>query len=371
MKKEDLLVSVVIPAYNTSNYIEKMLQNVFHQTYCNYEVIVIDDESTDGTPDIVRNCISKWNWGGQCRLIQQKHGGVSKARNLGIEQAKGEKIFFWDSDDAMEPAVIADCMDFSNKHEVNSVLYGYSNRYNDIIETPREHNLEDEYRGREIVERLMPHFLGHSYGDINNWIRGKCGIRYGKEHTALWRIMLDTAVIKNNGLKFDEKLSLGEDTRFINEYMLYETSIGFLNKCLYYLTIRKNGANLSSLNDPKKRLNDKLKLIDARNQIDLKAKMLYDIDTHPFWSGTMILSVVEMAMKLSKDKNRDLNYNYSLFKIFISNRIVRNAVNNFNPVLGLKSIPFFIMKYCGCNILFWIFYLLPNKLMQAFIKSNA
>ena len=353
------LVSIIIPTYNTGDYIAKMLEGVFRQTYSNYEVIVVDDGSTDDTVAIVKNIV-----GGKIKLIELPHGGVSAARNAGIECAKGEKIFFWDSDDTMELTTIADCLEFSEKHNVNAVLYGYANKQNGIKGRPHGHELREEYRGHEIVEELMPHFLGHSFSDINYWICGKKGLRQGKEHTALWRIMLDAQTIKDNGLRFDPSLSLGEDTRFINEYFLYETSVGFLDKCLYYLTIRESGANLLSLNNAAKRLQDKLKLVAVRKEIDRKAKAMHNVDTHSYWEGTLVLSVVEMAIRLSANKTVGFKQNYKLFKSLVDNEAVNKAVLAFRPAFGLKALPFVLMKYCGCTALFVLCSLLPNKIAK-------
>lgn len=303
--------------------------------------------------------------------MELPHGGVSKARNAGIDAAKGSKIFFWDSDDSVELTTIEKCIEFSEKLSVNSVLYGYANQKNGIKGKPHSHNLYSEYRGVEIIKYLMPHFLGHSYADINKWIKGVQSIRYGKENTALWRIMLDTNTIKEYGIKFNPNLSLGEDTVFINEYFLYETSIGFLDECLYYLTIREDGANLSSLNNAFKRLQDKLKLIEERVRIDKTAYVKYKINTHAYWTGTLVLSVVELAIRLSINKSLNLNLHqrYSLFRQFIENTIVKSAVDKFRPVLGVKGIPFVIMKLLGCKAVFVILLLLPNKIKRVIFNS--
>ncbi len=176
--------------------------------------------------------------------------------------------------------------------------------------------------------------------------------------------MLDAQTIKDNGLRFDTSLSLGEDTRFINEYFLYETSVGFWDKCLYYLTIRESGANLSSLNNAAKRLQDKLKLVAVRNEIDRKAEMMHNVDTHSYWEGTLVLSVVEMAIRLSANKSQGFRQNYRLFMSFVDNETVKKAVLAFRPAFGLKALPFVLMKYCGCTSLFVLTRLLPNKITK-------
>ena len=91
-----LLVSVIMPAYNTEEYIEKAIQSVLEQTFSNWELLVIDD----GSPDNLAEIVKKYeNRDSRTRLIQQVNQGVSVARNLGIEEAQGKYISFLDSDD--------------------------------------------------------------------------------------------------------------------------------------------------------------------------------------------------------------------------------------------------------------------------------
>ena len=89
-------VSIVIPAYNVEKYIEECLASLLKQTYKNFEVIIVNDGSTDLTPEIANvfnHCDNRFN------LISQKNSGLSASRNRGIEMAKGEYICFIDSDD--------------------------------------------------------------------------------------------------------------------------------------------------------------------------------------------------------------------------------------------------------------------------------
>lgn len=99
--------------------------------------------------------------------------------------------------------------------------------------------------------------------------------------------MLDAETIKKNELQFDSSLSLGEDTKFINTYLLYALSIGVLERTLYYLTIREGSANVTSNSDPILMTRNKIKLIDARKQIDSMA-IKEGINTNEFWQGTLI-----------------------------------------------------------------------------------
>lgn len=92
------MISVVIPLHNKEKQIENTLQSVFAQTFIDYEIIIVNDGSTDGSTDVVESINDP-----RIRLINQKNSGVSAARNRGIKEAKGEFIAFLDADDAWKP----------------------------------------------------------------------------------------------------------------------------------------------------------------------------------------------------------------------------------------------------------------------------
>ena len=102
---EKPVVSVVIPTFNRRSHVQKALHSVLSQTYTNYEVIIIDDGSTDGTGDAIRGEIAglRGNGGNRIRYFFQANQGSSIARNRGIEEAVGEWIAFLDSDDIWLP----------------------------------------------------------------------------------------------------------------------------------------------------------------------------------------------------------------------------------------------------------------------------
>src|SRR5258708_1562135 len=98
------LISVVIPTFNRARHVQAALESVLAQTYREFEVIVVDDGSTDGTGEAVRQFISQQNHNGeQIRYFFQRNQGSSLARNKGIEQARGGWIAFLDSDDVWLP----------------------------------------------------------------------------------------------------------------------------------------------------------------------------------------------------------------------------------------------------------------------------
>src|SRR6185437_3911712 len=93
------LVSVIIPCYNAEKYIGQAIESILNQTYKNFEIIIINDGSTDQSADIINNYILLDN---SIQLYNQPNKGVSASRNKGIDLAKGQIIAFLDSDDAWE-----------------------------------------------------------------------------------------------------------------------------------------------------------------------------------------------------------------------------------------------------------------------------
>ena len=173
----EYLVSVIIPAYNTELYIESMLDCVINQTYKNLEIIIVDDGSTDNTAQIIDNFAEK---DARIVAIHIENNGVSNARNKGIELAHGKKIFFWDSDDIIELETIEKVVEFSQNKNVESVLYSYSNRTNNVNSEKHFSNLKEIYEKEEILNELLPHFIGQTYQEVNDWIKGKSGLRDNK-----------------------------------------------------------------------------------------------------------------------------------------------------------------------------------------------
>ena len=92
------MISIVVPAYNAAGVIERCINSVLQQTYSDFELLIVDDGSTDNTAELVavRAALDA-----RIRLIQQANAGVSSARNTGIDAASGDLLCFIDSDDTV------------------------------------------------------------------------------------------------------------------------------------------------------------------------------------------------------------------------------------------------------------------------------
>ena len=96
----DSRLSIIIPVYNNESYLRPTLQSVLAQTYPDFEVLAVDDGSTDGSLAICQEFAQKDR---RLRIIHKENGGVSSARNRGIEEAVGKYIAFVDGDDCIDP----------------------------------------------------------------------------------------------------------------------------------------------------------------------------------------------------------------------------------------------------------------------------
>ncbi len=111
--KNDELVSIIIPVYNSAKYIDSTIKSIEEQTYKNYEAIFIDDNSQDNSVDIIKKYMQNNN---QIKIIKlNRHRGVSIARNIGIRRAKGRYLTFLDSDDIWLKNKLESQIDFMNK----------------------------------------------------------------------------------------------------------------------------------------------------------------------------------------------------------------------------------------------------------------
>jgi len=118
----DELISVVIPIYNVEQYLSKCIESVQKQTYRNIEIILVDDESPDKCGQI---CDAYAESDNRIRVIHKKNGGLSDARNVGIEKAKGEYIVFIDSDDYVSEKYIDILYKLCKKYSYGIAQCGY------------------------------------------------------------------------------------------------------------------------------------------------------------------------------------------------------------------------------------------------------
>ena len=124
------LLSVIIPVYQVEKYIGQCLDSVLAQTYTNLDIILVDDGGTDSSVDICREYQKKDK---RIRIISQENGGLSKARNVGVEHAYADLVTFIDSDDFIHPNMFATMIPYIEEHDLD--IISCSSTRKEIIES--------------------------------------------------------------------------------------------------------------------------------------------------------------------------------------------------------------------------------------------
>lgn len=189
-------ISVIIPVYKVENTLRRCVDSVLNQTFTDYEVILVNDGSPDGSPDICDEYDKNYK---SVTVIHKENGGVSSARNAGLEIARGEYVMFLDSDDYIE----ADCLEKLSGNGadmcVGSIVGEFDNGNKKYQKKRKDEIINSDEFSKEIPELFVERRL--------NYIHGK-----------LYR----RKIITDNKLSFEDYLlSLAEDTLFNFVFLKY------------------------------------------------------------------------------------------------------------------------------------------------------
>lgn len=117
------LISIIIPVYNAEETITLAVASIMKQTYQIFEIILIDDGSTDRSADICDELATKYE---EVKTIHVANGGAGKAKNIGAKRAQGDYILFIDADDQVSPQLLETCLATANKHQAELVIYRFN-----------------------------------------------------------------------------------------------------------------------------------------------------------------------------------------------------------------------------------------------------
>ena len=362
-------ISIIIPAYNIADYIGKCLDSILAQTFNDFEIIIINDGSGDETGGIADRYAES---DGRIKVIHKKNGGVSAARNTGIEAAGGEYLLFFDGDDFAEPFTCEELIKTICEKDADVVIYGYY-RYRDgsVTQTCYPVFPEGSYKNGEIITKLLSRFVGFSFEGVDRWLRGEKDGLY-VENPALWRCIAKTDIIKNNGLEFDVNLKIGEDTVFISDLLSCAKRCHVLHKCYYYLVYRESSAIATYEKNAAAKLDGKHRLMTARRALTERVSKRRGVDIKPYWQGTVIMSVIELAFIFAKKSGSGASFKerYRSFLSYANRDEVREDSRAYNPRAGfsIKLVPFFFLKK-GWNLLLFICAAFLNLIRYKFTRE--
>ena len=241
-----ILLSIVIPVYNVEEYLSQCLESIFFQNLQNCEVICVNDGSTDSSAVILRRYADKYS---QIRIIEQQNKGLSGARNTGLKEAKGEYVFFIDSDDYMLPNVIAKFLNLIKNNDVDIFIF------NALIDD----NIHYSQGLEKISNTAMSgcEYVQESYKIMRTFV------------TPIWLHLYRRAFLAENNLFFTEGL-LHEDELFTPVTLLTAQKIQYFHIPIIYYRTERQGAITNILTE--KRIRDKVTI----------SRMLFDFfDENP------------------------------------------------------------------------------------------
>lgn len=227
------LVTVVVPIYNVEKYLERCILHIIHQTYRNLEIILVDDGSPDNCPQICDEYAAR---DPRIKVIHKQNAGLGMARNTGIEQATGEYICFFDSDDYIAPETIETCVAAAKEHRADLVVFGKEDvtpegeKLGECIPCPPKQIFSEG----EIVTTLLPMSLCPNQRTGEDW---------NIVHSA-WNKLYSMSVIKRSGWRFvSEREIISEDYYSLTELYGHLKCVCVLDRVFYHYTV--NNASLS------------------------------------------------------------------------------------------------------------------------------
>ena len=167
------LVSVVIPTYNASNFLIRAIQSVVNQTYKNWELIIVDDGSTDHTRQIVEEFQKKDS---RIKYFFQNNKGQGAARNLGIKIANGAYIAFLDSDDEFYENKLERVMSYFVKDKNIAFIYSDASIIGDNLYQKRRSEVVTPYSGKIYIKLLFNNFITTSTVVVKKEVLKNCGL---------------------------------------------------------------------------------------------------------------------------------------------------------------------------------------------------
>jgi glycosyltransferase involved in cell wall biosynthesis len=288
-------------------------------------------------------------------VIHKKNEGVSTARNTGIEKTQGEFILFFDGDDFAEPYTCEELYQIAREKHVDTIIYGYYRFENGVVKETRYPIFgAGHYRGESILEHLLPRFIGVSVEGVNRWLKNEKNALY-VENPALWRTMVSSKVVKENGIRFDKNLRVGEDTIFITEYLTHAQNCYVHHKCYYYLVTRETSTIYVYEKDPAAKLEGKIRLLDSRKELTQKILARRNLDISRYWYGTVIMSCMELAFLFAqKHPENGFFERYRMFLRYVKMKDVERIISDYKLriIPGIRVIPFLLLKWKKYLLLF-------------------
>lgn len=211
------MVSIIVPVYNAQDYLERCVDSILNQEYDDFEVILVDDGSTDLSGEI---CDRYRALDTRVRVLHKENTGVSDSRNLAIEQAKGTWLQFLDSDDWITPDATRLLVRGADSHGCDMVIADFYRVVGERVSRKGDIEEGGVMTRSEFAEHMMEDPADFYYG-------------------VLWNKLYRRSIVEEYGLRMDTGINWCEDFMFNLEYLMHADRIYALQAPIYYYVKRK------------------------------------------------------------------------------------------------------------------------------------
>ncbi len=300
------MISAVVPVYKSEDSLLACVQSLMKQTGVEMEIILVDDGSPDDCPAL---CDALAREDGRIRVIHKENGGVSSARNRGVEEARGEYIFFADSDDYVEPFILSELL--KGMESADFVICGFHHHYigKDVLKVP---SVSGQTKKEDFLSLYGQGYLNMPWNKL-----------YRRELTG----------------RFDEGLSLGEDLLFNLDYLSRAQRIYVVAKPLYHYIQNDTGNTLSSM-----RRDDKLELAKRiwRETSEFYQNLTGTQDESGVINARLIQEVLDDVESLPFDKSRTKREKLAVIEGYCSDQELQDVVSCVN----MKALDYRAIHFC-------------------------
>lgn len=310
-------ISMIVPLYNCEQYISRCLLSIKKQTYRNYEVIIVDDGSTDNSAEVVKNIIKNEK---KFKYYFKENSGVSTARNYGIEKSTGEWITFIDADDFITSDYLENLISRTNKN-TDFVIANHMNYYSENKKSFSD--ISDEIVN--IKKTLLLNILDETYSN-------KINKNNYKSSRTVWGKLYRKSIITKNKIMFEKGIKLFEDGLFNIEYLNQCNNIEVCKDVIYKYYISPTSATTkyypNRIDEDSKKIKKVYKLIENYME-DQDFKNAYSIFCFNLFCSYLKNTLYNKQNSQSKkDKTNQL-------KVILKNKKYGNF--KFNTIKYLKS----------------------------------
>lgn len=305
-------LSIIIPNYNSGKLLLRCINSILKETSDDYEIVIVDDGSTDNSIQLLPD-------NAKIKVFRQENNGVSSARNKGLKNAKAKYIMFVDADDTLSPDWGKELAALRTG-KADLVVYNYCNDCKKITIINQ---------GKKYIADECSMYIEKS-------------LKNPTKYMTVWGKFFKSTIIKNNSLKFDPDLRLGEDGQFVLQYLMKAQNIEERPTYMYHY---QNNSNSVMRTFDRSKVKDYLFSLKETRKIIINQKS----EKLNHWFSFYIAMHVNLMMvhQVFDVENKEAYRNkISLMKEIVENKIIYQALKDISPFEcnSVRMLPILFIK---------------------------